>query len=51
MGGGVSREEVSVHYPGAELIEKSSRWTPALGDGSRRFFGDIPDLAAVVYFR
>jgi len=47
MGGGVSREEASVHDPGAELSETSSRWTPALGDGSRRCFGDIRELAAV----
>jgi len=47
MGGGVSREEASVQYLRAELIETSLRWTPALGDGGRRFFGNIQDLAAV----
>jgi len=47
MGGGVSQEEASVHYPGAEPIETSLRWTPALGHSARRFFGDIQELAAV----
>jgi len=47
MGGKVSRKEASVHYPGAALIETSSRWTPSLGDGGSRFFGNIRDLAAV----
>jgi len=51
MGGGISREEASVHYPGAEPIETHLRWTPALGDGGRRFFGDIRELAAVGSFR
>jgi len=46
MSGGVSREEASDQYPGAEPIETSSRWTPALGDGSRSSFGDIRELAA-----
>ena len=47
MGGGVSREEALVNDPAAELIERSSRWTPALSYSSRRSFGDIQDLAAV----
>jgi len=47
VGCGVSRKEASVHYPGVEQIEKSSRRTPALGDSSRRFLGDIRDLCAI----
>ena len=46
MGGGVTREEASVHYPAAEPIQTSSRLTPALGDSGRRCFGDIRELAA-----
>ena len=48
---GVSSEVASVHYPGAETIETLSSWTPALGDGSRRFCGEIRDLAAVCHFQ
>ena len=46
MGGWVLGEEASVHDPGSELLEAVSRWTPALGDGGCRFFGDIRGLAA-----
>jgi len=48
MGGRVSREEASVHYPGEEPIEKSLRWTPALEDSDPRLFGYIRELAAIV---
>jgi len=47
MGGRGSQEEALVHYPGAKLFQTRSRCTPSLGDGSRRFLGDIPNLAAV----
>jgi len=47
MGGGVSREEPLVQYREAEPIETSSRWTPSLGDGGCRYFGDIQDMAAI----
>jgi len=46
MSGWVSREEASVHYPGTEPFETAARWTPALGDGSCRFFGDFREVAA-----
>jgi len=48
MGGGVSQEESSIHYPGAELFETGSKWTPALGDSGRRFVGDIGEPGAAV---
>jgi len=51
MGGWVSREEASVHYPGTELFETDARWTPALGDGGCRFFGDFRDMAAFGKFQ
>jgi len=47
MGGRVSGEDGSVHYPGAELFETGSRGTTALGNGGRRYFGDIHELAAI----
>jgi len=47
MGGWVLGEEASVHNPGAEPLETGLRWTPALGDGSCRLFGDIRGLAVV----
>jgi len=50
MGGGVSREEASVHYPGADLIETSLRWTPALGDGGRRFLAIFKTWLPLVDF-
>jgi hypothetical protein len=51
MGGWVSREEASVYYPWTEQFETVAKWTPALGDGSGRFFGDFPDLVAFGKFR
>jgi len=50
MGGWVSREETSVHYSGTELFEIAAKWTPARGDSSGRFFGDIRDLSSVGKF-
>ena len=50
MGGAVSTEEASVDYPGAEPFETGLRWTPGLGDGGRRCFGDIQDVAAIGEF-
>jgi len=41
MGGWVSREEASVHYPGTEPFEPALKWTPALRDGGCRFIGDF----------
>jgi hypothetical protein len=46
MGGWVSREEALVDNPATEQVETVGRWTPALGDGGGRFFGDFQDLAA-----
>ena len=51
MGGGVTREETWVHYPGAEPFQIGSRWYPSLGDGGCRFFGDIQERAAIGQFR
>jgi hypothetical protein len=47
VGGWVIQEEGWVHNLGAELLVIDLRWTPALGDGSHRSFGVIPELAAV----
>jgi len=47
IGGWVARENASVHHPEADLIDTARRWTPALGDGGCRFFGDIGELAAI----
>ena len=41
MGDGVSGEEAAVHYRGTELSETASKWTPALGDGCFRYFGEF----------
>jgi len=46
MGGGVCWKEESVHYAATESSEIAARWTPALGDGGCRYFGDFRDLAA-----
>jgi len=46
MGGWVSEDEVSVYYPGTEPYQITPRWTPALGYGGGRFFGDLRDRAA-----
>jgi hypothetical protein len=46
MGGWVSREEASVHYPGTEPFETALKWTPALRDGGCRLIGDFREVAA-----
>jgi len=43
MGGWVSAEEVSIQYPGTDPAETALGQTPALWDGSCRWFGDFQD--------
>jgi len=47
MGGWVSAEEALAHYLRAAQFETGLRWSPALGDGGCRLFGDNPELAAI----
>jgi len=45
MGGRDSREEESFNYPETEPFDTAAKWTPALGDGGCRFFGDFREVA------
>jgi len=47
MGGRVSGEIALLYYLASEVFETGSKWTPALGNSSCRFFSDIQNLAAV----
>ena len=47
MGGWVVGEEASVDNSVAEQFETCFTWTPVLGDGDCRLFGDIQELADV----
>jgi len=50
MGGWVSGEVASVHYPGTEPLGTTAGWTLALGDGRCRLSVAFGDLAAFVKF-